>query len=249
MKKLLIPLLVSSMFVHAEVTTSIGEYNFGPDTSEEVACEMAKTIAKQNAILNVVGESMGATIIESCENEKCDIQRNFISDQQGYIKKIIEEKNQVASSLGYKKCTSIIRADVEKIENPIKFKLDQHEFSYNEGDEVVISGTTNKQGLVLSFLYDDGVYYLLDGQIVASSPGKFMIPSTRENRLIAYLPQNKLQSKELLTVLFIEADDRRYDVKPKYNKSEMEDFLNMVPIQKRRVINEFVYIMKKGNTI
>lgn len=237
------------MFANAEVTTAVGEYNFGPDTSEQVACDMAKTIAKQNAILNVMGEDLGVTTIENCKNEKCDIQKDFISDNQGYIKKIVEEKNQISTALGYKKCQVIIRADVEKIQNPIKFKLDQHEFSYNEGDEVVISGTANKQGLVLAFLYDEGIYHLLDGQLIASNSGKFMIPSTRENRLIAYLPQNKLQSKELLTVLFIEADDRRYDVKTQYNKSEMEDFLNTVPIQKRKVINEFVYIMKRGNTI
>jgi len=63
------------------------------------------------------------------------------------------------------------------------------------------------------------------------------------------LPENKLQSKELLTVLFIESDDRHYDIKSRYNKIEMEDFIKTIPVQKRKVVNEFVYIMKRGNTL
>ena len=106
-----------------------------------------------------------------------------------------------------------------------------------------------KQGFVVAFLFTDGIYHLIDGSIIATSPGNFMLPSSTNNRLIAYLPQNKLQSKELLTVLFIENDDRPYNIKQKYNKVEMENLLNTVPVQKRKVINNHIYIMKRGNTI
>jgi len=249
MKKLLLPLLITSMFANAEVVTAVGEYKYGPDTSDEVACDMARIIAKQNAILDVAGENIGATIIENCSNEKCDIQRDMITDQQGYIKSVVEETSQIGKSVGYKKCTSVIRADVEKIDNPIRFRLQQTEFNFYEGDEVIISGTSNKQGLVLAFVYDNGIYHFLDGQMITTSPGKFLLPSSQEDSLKAYLPQNKLQSKELLTVLFIENDDRQYDIKPMYSKIEMENLFATIPVQKRRVINEFVYIMKKGNIL
>ena len=249
MKKTLIPLLLTTMFANAEVVTSVGEYNYGPDTSDETACIMAQNIARQNAILQVSGEDVSVVTIENCKNEKCDIQKDFISDQQGYIKSIIEESSQTKKALGYKKCTTVIRADVEKVKNPIQFRLHQKEFNFHEGDEVIISGSSNKQGLVMAFLYVDGVYHLIDGLLIASTPGKFMLPSTRENKLIAYLPENRLQSKELLTVLFIESDDRHYDIKSRYNKIEMEDFIKTIPVQKRKVVNEFVYIMKRGNTL
>ena len=68
MKKLLLPLLIASMFANAEeyleikalknlikqentITTAVGEYKFGPDTSESDACTIAESIAKENAIL------------------------------------------------------------------------------------------------------------------------------------------------------------------------------------------------------
>ena len=266
MKKLLLPLLIASMFANAEeyleikalknlikqentITTAVGEYKFGPDTSESDACTIAESIAKENAILKVTGESLSTFTIESCKEAKCDIQKDVISDSSGYIKSIIEKDIQTNKALGYNKCTVVIRADVGTIENPIKFKLDSTEFYFNGGDEVVISGSSNKQGFVVAFLFTDGIYHLIDGSIIATSPGNFMLPSSKDNRLIAYLPQNKLQSKELLTVLFIENDDRPYNIKQKYNKVEMENLLNTVPVQKRKVINNHVYIMKRGNTI
>lgn len=249
MKNIILPLLVTSLFASAEVTTSIGEYKYGPDTSEETACKIAESIAKENAILNITGEEIGHVTLENCKQQACDIQKDFISDSSGYIKSVIDKTVQTGKAIGYSKCSVVLRADVEKIDNPIKFKLDSNHFNFTEGDEVIISGSTNKQGLVAAFLFVDGVYHLLDGELIASSPNNFMLPSTRETKLIAYLPQNKLQSKELLTVLFIEADGKRYDIQQKYNKVQMENFLISIPVQKRKVINNYVYIMKKENSI
>ena len=71
MKKLLLPLLIASMFANAEeyleitalknlikqentVTTAVGEYKFGPDTSESDACKMVNQSLKRMLFLKLL---------------------------------------------------------------------------------------------------------------------------------------------------------------------------------------------------
>ena len=42
-------LLCVSSLAHAERVSGTGEYSFGPDTAENVACRLAEEKAKQNA--------------------------------------------------------------------------------------------------------------------------------------------------------------------------------------------------------
>ena len=72
-----------------------------------------------------------------------------------------------------------------------------------------------------------------------------MLPSS-QNRIVAVLPDGELTSKELFMVLFTSSNR---DFKMKYNKAEMETLLNSIPFNKRKVINNYIYIMKRGNTL
>ena len=245
MKKLLLPLLITSMFANAKVTTGVGEYRYGPDTSEEDACILAEQMAKEDAISRVSGEEFGTTTFQHCQNEECETQRNVVSDKKGYIKEILDKDVRTGKSLGYNYCEASIRADVQFTENEIKFKLHNDNFQYNEGDEIVISGFVDRPGTIVIYNYIDGIYRLVYGEKFASYDKEFVLPST-DNRIVALLPDGALNSKELIMVLFTEVNR---DFKMSYNKVEMEDFLNTIPFEKKKVINNYIYIMKKGNTI
>jgi hypothetical protein len=62
MKKLLLATLIST---NAFAVSGVGEYRYGPDTTENFACEMAEERAKSDAIVQYVGQLVEAQIKES----------------------------------------------------------------------------------------------------------------------------------------------------------------------------------------
>ena len=57
MKKILLASLITT---NTFAITGIGEYRYGPDTTENFACEMAEERAKEDAILKYSGELIEA---------------------------------------------------------------------------------------------------------------------------------------------------------------------------------------------
>jgi len=245
MKKLLIPLLVSSMFANAQVVTGVGEYRYGPDTSEESACIIAEQMAKEDAIAKVVGEEVATVSFEQCENENCVLQKDTIVDRKGYIKELLHNEVATNKGIGFHSCTASIRADVQMDENPIQLKLYNTDYRYSEGDEIIIKGFVDRPGTLLIYTYSNGIYSLVYGEKFAQYNYDFVLPST-QNRMVALLPDGELTSKELMMVLFTNSNR---DFRLKYNKAEMETLLNSIPFEKRKVINNYIYIMKRGNTL
>lgn len=245
MKKLLIPLLITSMFANAKVVTGVGEYRYGPDTSEEGACILSEQMAKEDAIAKVVGEEIGSVSFEQCENENCITQKDTIVDKKGYIKELIHKEKSVNKQIGHYSCVTTIRADVSVDENPIQFKLYNNDYRYTEGDEIVLKGFIDRPGTIMIYAYRNGIYSLVYGEKFAEYNYDFVIPST-QNRMVAVLEDGEISSKDLIMVLFTSSNR---DFKMKYNKAEMETLLNSIPFEKRKVINNYIYIMKKGITI
>lgn len=245
MKKLLIPLLVTSMFAHSKVVTGVGEYRYGPDTSEESACVISEQMAKEDAIAKVIGEEIGSVSFEQCDNENCVFQKNTIVDKKGYIKELLHNEKSINKQLGYSSCVTNIRADVQVDENPINFKLYNEDYRYTEGDEIILKGYIDRPGTILIYTYQNGIYSLVYGEKFAEYNYNFVLPST-QNRMVAILDDDKLTSKELMMVLFTSS---HRDFKMKYNEAEMKTLLNSIPFDKRKVINNYIYIMKRGNTI
>ena len=65
LKKSLLCLLIATS-VNAKEVSGTGEFRFGPETAQNVACSLAEQKAKENAIANFVGE-----YIEHQTNQIC----------------------------------------------------------------------------------------------------------------------------------------------------------------------------------
>jgi hypothetical protein len=52
----LLSILLISNCLHAEMAHGVGEYLYGPETSESKACELAQDKAKSVALISVMGE-------------------------------------------------------------------------------------------------------------------------------------------------------------------------------------------------
>ena len=91
MKKFLLASLITT---NVFAVTGIGEYRYGPDTTENLACELAEERAKEDAIIKYVGELIESQMKEECRREECVFHRDTFSEFNGYIKSISKKDIQ-----------------------------------------------------------------------------------------------------------------------------------------------------------
>jgi len=240
MIKYIIPLALASGLVQARTEIGIGEYRYGPDTPQNLACLMAEDLAKENAITRFVGEEIESSTFERCNERDCELQKDTTNDIKGYIKHIHTKQERKVELKGYTSCIVTIRADVEKLKNEIKLNLINDSFQFKTGEEIVFRGVVNKVGnLVIYNLYDN-MYNKVYEEKITTINKEFVLPSSK-NKIVARLPEDKLSSKEVLMFLFTEND---FEFKNKLTELEMKSFLRNIPSEKRQIVNRYVYIMR-----
>jgi hypothetical protein len=221
----------------ANAVTGVGEYRFGPETTENMACEIAEDRAQQDALMRFNGQFIEAVIEENCLNEDCRYNQQTFNKVEGYIKKMTA-KRQVVAEQGYKICVVTINADVEKVKNEIKFSIDGS-FEYKDGDEIQFRGLSNYGGSVYLYNYYKGKYVKVLRK-VATPNDEFVLPS-ESYRMKAQLPKGEVQSKELLMFLFVNQD---VSMRDSYSENEMKLAVNQIPASNRRVITRYINILR-----
>jgi hypothetical protein len=224
--------------LNANAVTGVGEYRFGPDTTENMACEIAEDRAQQDALIRFNGQFIEAVIEENCRSEDCRFNQQTFNKIEGYIKKMTA-KRQVVTEQGYKVCVVTVNAEVEKLKNDIKFSVDGS-FEYKDGDEIQFRGVSNNGGYVYLYNYYNGKYVKILRK-VATQNEEFVLPS-ESYRMKAELPKGTLQSKELLMFLFVNQD---VSMKDSYTDIEMKSAINQIPASNRRVITRYINILRK----
>lgn len=234
----LIFFLSSSVF--AKQVIGVGEYNYGPDLSENIACQMAEDRAKEHAINKFLGESIKIVVSENCKNETCEVEKETNNESRGVIKTVLNKKTNIATYLGHKTCYVTIKAEVERVTNQIKFEIFGKYPQYKHNDNIRFSGLTNLPGRVYVFNKYNGSFSLIHQQEIAPN-NKFFIPSNPKDEIVAILPDGQKESKEMLTFLFSE---KEINVQANYTQSDFNLLVKSLPFDKHRVINQYVYIMR-----
>lgn len=224
--------------LNANAVTGVGEYRFGPDTAENLACEVAEDRARQDALIKYNGQFVEAVIEENCRSEDCKFNQQTFNKVEGYIKKATA-KRQVVIEQGYKVCVVTLDADVEKLKNGIKFSIDG-KFEYRDGDEIQFRGISNTNGVVYLFNYYDSKYVMILRKVAAQNK-EIVLPS-ESYRMKAELPKGNMQSKELLMFLFVNQD---VSLKDSYTEIEFKSAINQIPASNRRVITRYINILRK----
>ena len=116
----LLSILLISNFLHAEMAHGVGEYLYGPETSESKACELAQDKAKSVALISVMGESVSNEEQLYCKEtsgKKSDYDCEYNSVKwsliEGDLKSPINVKRELESKTGFKSCK--VSLDVEII--------------------------------------------------------------------------------------------------------------------------------------
>ena len=151
MKKTLLCLLLVPIFANAKQTLGVGEYRYGPDTTQNFACQLAEEKAKEHAITRFVGEQIESFEYESCQNDSCETQKDTYSEIKGTIKRLISRNEKQIEQSGYTSCIVTVIADVERVKNNITIVFDEDFFHIKENDEVKFKGKVNKVGYLTVF--------------------------------------------------------------------------------------------------
>ena len=225
---------------NAFAVTGIGEYRYGPDTTENLACELAEERAKEDAIIKYVGQSVEAQIKEECMREKCVFHRDTFSELNGYIKSLTKKEIEKQLFPGYSACVVTIEAEVAGINNTIIFQVDG-KFDVKHEEEMTFKLVSNRAGKVGMFNYHGNKYYKVQEAKFASQRTEIMLPYDKTKKLVAMVPDGQKQSKELVTFLFSEKD---IVFKNEYSSLEMKNLIASIPPMNRKVVNRYVNIVK-----
>ncbi len=240
MRRYIIPLALVSSLVQAKIVLGVGEYRYGPDTPQNIACIMAEESAKQNAITRFAGEEVESLTSERCSEKDCELQKDTFNDVKGYIKQVHNKQERKIEMQGYTSCIVTIRADVDRLKNEIKLNLTNDSFQFKMNDEIVFRGVVNKTGnLAIYNLYENNYKKVYEEKITAINK-EFMLPSSK-NRIVAKLPDDKLQSKEVIMFIFTEND---LVFRDNLTELEMKSFITSIPSHQRQIVTRYVYIMR-----
>jgi hypothetical protein len=235
-------LLPISLFLPTLVfanTIGIGEYRFGPDTSQNTACEFAEQKAKEDAIIQFIGEQIESFSLKECTNENCNVVTQIFNGVEGVIKKVVSTEKSILREYGFDNCVVTLEAQVAKVKNPIVFEV-QSKVNFIEGESVEFNFTSNRPGTILVFNFYDDVYHAIDS-VKVESLKEAKLPSSNK-KIVATLPNNLLQSKELLTFIFTEQDIK---FESKYTAREMKMMLSSMEPSKKKVVYRYVTIVRK----
>lgn len=222
---------------NAETVTGEGEYRFGPETAENVACNIAEERAIQNAIENFVGEFIEHQVNEVCKDEKCTMFRSFYSEVGGEVKKIIDKNRIVVPDRKHSVCIVTVKADVEKINNPIQLTI-QSDTEFRDGESFNVKAASNRKGAIVLFNLVDDKYKFLS-HTTLHKDRESVLP--KEGKLQALLPVGKSQSKELLVFLFT---TQELTLRKQYSKIEFEQMVKELPFTTRKIVNHQINIMR-----
>jgi hypothetical protein len=154
-----LPISLVSMLFSATINTSIaangtGEWHFGPDVSENFACQKAETLARIDAIRSVVGENIFIDEFYQCkevnDERKCASDTAMFSMTDSYVKRITARKRDVRPTHFGKTCTVDLEVKVTTDRPKIDAFVDGR-FMYKNGESMQFKMATNKPTKVYMF--------------------------------------------------------------------------------------------------
>jgi len=238
MKKTVIALAFMCSIANAANVTGEGEYRFGPETAENVACQIARDRAEENAIANFVGEYIEHSTDEVCKDNHCTQYKQFYSETYGQIRSITNVKRMVAPDRNASVCIVSLNAEVKKIDNYIRLSV-KGKNQFKSGEKFNFGMVSNYQGNYAVFSFVNDTYTLVANNKVVEVMKEIRVPAV--GKFEAYIEPNVYQSNELMVVLFTR-DELTYQ--PRYSKIEFEHMVKQIDFTRRKPVNHQINIVR-----
>ena len=146
----LLGIFLFSNCIHAEMAHGVGEYLYGPDTTENKACELAQDKAKSMALISVMGESVSNEEQLYCKETSgkrsdydCEYNSVKWSLIEGDLKSPINVKREVVESkTGFRSCKVSLDVEVivplRKPDPNFDVKAKNNQTVYRVGDDLTL---------------------------------------------------------------------------------------------------------------
>ena len=208
-----------------------GEFRFGPETAQNVACDIAEQKAKENAIANFVGEYIEHQTNQICKDEQCTEFRTLFSETSGKVKNVINKNVLVAPERGYSVCIVDLKAEIEKITNTIRFTLEGRT-QFKHGDRFTLTAISNRVATYTLFSVTDDSYQKIYSDQIFESEKQFQIPNPTQ-KLETFLLVGVSNQTEKIVVFFTTND---LTTNGHYSRMEFNQMVNSIPFDERRVV-------------
>lgn len=243
----------------AKVVPASGEYLFGPETSENEACELARNKAKSLALSQVVGEKVSSEEQLICNQTTgkstdygCEFNRITWSMIDGDIRGVRNESKKIEVREGAKACVVSLEAEIiESTKKPdpnfdISVKLNKTVFLVGDDMLVELEGTESAHLVVFNWLPNqrDEVIRILP---YTNDPNvnSFYLTRGDSNKIFYKFPlqvqwsdaysKNKKFIDEWLIII---ATKKPYKWLSSYDLEKFKERLREIPIDERRIVRK-----------
>jgi hypothetical protein len=220
--------------------TGVGEWHYGPETSENVACARAEQLAKADAVRSVIGEAIFIDEFSNCAEvrgeAKCRYESSIFSVTDSYIRKSIITNRHVSTSLNKSVCS--VDVDV-KVTND-KPKTDANvsgRFFYKEGETMSWDLKSSDPTKVY-------LYHVEGNKATMMWPTFVGTNNTVANELTLPTPGYKFKARagRLSESLVFVFTNEKINLMRNYELDDLNSKLLSIPIAERRIIRRNLVI-------
>ncbi len=256
----LLPLILAVMLfplqARSEWISSQGTYLFGPEMSENDACQKAERRAKEKALKEVTGEKISSEDNMVCsemkDNAECSLNRFTWSTIDGLIRKTRNKEVNIVSSVGgYKECRVSMDVDVgvgTGAPDPgfdISVRLNRSTFRDGESLRISLSPTQPMYVSIFQYLpYDKAERQvtrifpnIFDEASLFDKPGTVPTPEgSRKYDMRIGFPKGLNQARDLVDeYLMVVGTRNSITFRDTYSLEEFNSILLEIPLRDRRI--------------
>ena len=240
--KLLLPLLLVPTLAFGNILTGTGQAKVYDSVNLNTACLKAENNAIRDALLSNLGKEFTATKSNYCYDTKeytyCDHYREFNTNINGTVKRIIESKNHIWNGV----CIVNVKIEAEQskfLDVSVKGKNIyrvgeklRYDVSVNEPFYMYVFNI-HKKGVEFLFPHDYNISNLVDKGYEFPGNGK---------KYVVYLNDGDVKDEE--TIMFVFTKHKLDFDRLNINKDNVEDVVNSIPNFSKRVVKFNILVRK-----
>jgi hypothetical protein len=219
-----------------------GTWYYGPDVSENYACQRAESLAKMDAIRSVLGENIFVDEFSQCAEVKgkveCRIESSAFSITDSYVRKVKVLSRELQTHKGRNSCTVEVDVQVTNDRPKIDAYVDAR-FFYKAGEQMKFHLKTNEPTYVYVFHTEGNKSTLIWPAFAGTNhyvANELTVP-TSGYRFTARAGKNKFDE----SLVFVFTNDEMKFMRD-YELNDLNNKLLSIPITNRRIIRRNLVI-------
>lgn len=250
----------------AEISSARAEYLYGPETARKDACNLALAKARARALANVMGESVSAEELLSCQGTTgkrsdygCDLNQITWSQIEGEIKRTLKEVTTVEEREGASACIADVEIEVaipkDKPDPNFQLRADFGQTVFRVGDRFNLEIELSQPGYFTVFNWlphdsdavvrviphnedpNQATVYLRPNRSKALKESYGLIASWADS----YTGKRKFYDEYLIVV----ATKKPQRWLSRYSIDEFKALLQQIPITERRLVKKGYQLTKQ----